>query len=324
MNSLDCISQNVKAAVERFKNCPTPPHQTLLEYNTRLSELTGMQVFLKHEQMQHTGSFKYRGALNCILSLSQQEREAGVLTASSGNHGMACAMAAKAASVPLTVYVPNNASKLKLKKIRDLGATVKVADGDCLVAETQARMEAKQQHKVYISPYNDSTVMAGQGTIGYELVQQHSKLDAVFIAVGGGGLVGGVGAYLKTIQPHTQIIGCWPQNSPAMAKCLEAGEIMHVDESSTLSDGTAGNVEEGAITFGVCQQVIDDQVLVTEAAIREQMLNMMKYEQLIIEGAAAVAIAGAIDFAPRLKDKNVAIVLCGRNVAYDTFMSLHS
>ncbi len=324
MHSLDRISQNISAAVERFKNCPTPPHQTLLEHNSRLSELTGMQVFLKHEQMQHTGSFKYRGALNCMLSLTQQERDAGVITASSGNHGMACAMAAKAASVPLTVFVPHSASELKLNKIRRLGAVVKVVDGDCLVAETQAREEASQQQKIYISPYNNHAVMAGQGTIGAELVHQHSKLDAVFIAVGGGGLIGGIGAYLKTIQPHTRIIGCWPKNSPAMANCLDAGKVIHVDESPTLSDGTAGNVEEGAITFDVCEQVIDDKVLVTEAAIKEQMVNLMKYEQLIIEGAAAVAIAGAISYAHHFEGKNVAIVLCGRNVSYDTFMSLHT
>ncbi|MCW8090887.1 threonine/serine dehydratase [Alteromonas sp. ASW11-130] len=322
MNSLKGISQNVLAAVERFSHCPTPPHRTLLERNNRLSELTGMQVFLKHEQMQLTGSFKYRGALNCILSLSSTERAAGALTASSGNHGMACAMAAKAASVPLTVYVPENASALKLKKIGSLGATIKKVAGDCLNAETEARMEATKQGKTYISPYNNHSVMAGQGTIGVELLTQLPELDAVFIAVGGGGLIGGVGALLKAKRPDIKVIGCWPSNSPAMARCLEAGQIIQVDESPTLSDGTAGNVEDNAITFEVCQQVIDEKVLVTENEIRNQMLDMLKNEQLVVEGAAGVALAGAIKYGSALKGKNVAIILCGRNIAYETLFSI--
>ncbi|MCW8106913.1 threonine/serine dehydratase [Alteromonas ponticola] len=316
------IEKDVLAATERFKHCQSPPHSTLLEHNPRLSDLTGMQVYLKHEQMQLTGSFKYRGALNCILSLTEQQRKAGVITASSGNHGMACAMAAKAAAVSLTVYVPENASPLKLSKIQNLGAKVKQVEGDCLVAETQARTEAAKLEKTYISPYNDHMVMAGQGTIGVELLNQLPDVDAVFLAVGGGGLIGGVGAHLKATRPATKIIGCWPKNSAAMAKCLEAGAIIHVDESPTLSDGTAGNVEDDAITFEVCQQVIDDTVLVSEEAIRKQLLQLLKNEQLVVEGAAAVALAGAIEYAPKLKDKKVAIILCGRNVAYDTFRSI--
>ncbi|NMH60090.1 threonine/serine dehydratase [Alteromonas ponticola] len=322
MNSPASIGRQVEAALTRFTQCQTPPHQTLLEHNNRLSDATGMQIYLKHEQMQRTGSFKYRGALNCILSLTEEERQAGVLTASSGNHGMACAMAAKAAAVPLTVYVPENASTLKLSKIHNLGATIKQVEGDCLVAEMQARNEATRLSKRYISPYNDSTVMAGQGTIAAELLRDLPDIDAVFIAVGGGGLIGGVGAYLKAARPEIEVIGCWPANSPAMAKCLDAGRIIEVEESPTLSDGTAGNVEDGAITFDICQQVIDDKVLVSEDEIRAQLNALVSNEQLIVEGAAGVAIAAAVQYAPKLKGKKVAIILCGRNIAHETLTSL--
>ncbi len=311
------IVGNINTTWQRMQLSTTPPIQTPLEHSARLSKQSGMQVFLKNEQLQHTGSFKYRGALSRILSLDDAGRQNGVITASSGNHGMACAMAAREAGVALTVYVPHDASPLKVEKIRGFGATVIHADGDCLVAEKAAAKDAEEQGMTYISPYNDELVMAGQGTIGKELLHQQPHLDAVFIAVGGGGLISGIGAWLKAHSPRTKIIGCWPHNAPAMAECLKAGKIKEVDETATLSDGTAGGVDDGAITFEVCQQVIDDTIRVSEDAIASALKDMVAFDSTIVEGAAAVAIAGALEYAPQLAGKNVAIILCGKNIAFD-------
>jgi len=245
-----------------------------------------------------------------------------VVTASSGNHGMACAYAAGETRVPLTVYVPAGASALKLEKIKSFGARVIQVEGDCLQAEIQARADAQNNNKRYISPYNDLQVMAGQGTIGRELLTEGQTLDAVFISVGGGGLIGGVGAWLRQHSPHTRIYGCWPENAPAMGHCLERGEIGEVDESDTLSDGTAGGVEPGAVTFDVCKQVIDEHVYVPEHAIAKHIQQFARRERMIIEGAAAVAVAALEQRAPNLKGKRVAAILCGRNIAFDTLMQV--
>lgn len=316
------VANRVDQAHQQLTTAATPPYATALEYNLRLSHQHGMNVYLKHEHMQHTGSFKYRGALNRILSLDPASRQRGVVTASSGNHGMACAMAARESQVPLTVFVPEHASALKVKKIRALGADVRHAPGDCLVAELTAADMANTEGKTYISPYNDHLVMAGQGTVGLEMFNQLPALDAVLIAVGGGGLIGGTGAWLKAHHPHIEIIGCWPANAPAMAECLNAGSVIEVDEQPTLSDGTAGGVEPGAITFDVCQAVIDHQIRVSEAAIADALHDTLTEERMIIEGAAGVPLAALAQCEKRLAGKNVAVVLCGRNIATDTLKDM--
>ena len=312
---IDTVAQRVDHAHSQLRKAATPPYQTALEYNFGLSQRHGMNVYLKHEHMQHTGSFKYRGALNRILSLDDASKKKGVITASSGNHGMACAMAAKESGVPLTVYVPESASPLKVKKIKAMGAEVIHAPGDCLVAELAASDKANTEGLTYISPYNDNIVMAGQGTIGLEIFNQLPAVDAVVIAVGGGGLIGGTGAWLKAHNPHIDVIGCWPENAPAMAKCLEAGKVIEVEESETLSDGTAGGVEPGAVTFEVCQAVIDRKVFVSEEAIAQSLYDAIFEERMIIEGAAAVALAALSQCESELAGKNVAVVVCGRNIA---------
>ncbi|GGW79121.1 threonine/serine dehydratase [Alteromonas halophila] len=311
------IVERINTTWQRMQSSSTPPVHTPLDISTRLSDLAGMQVYLKGEHLQHTGSFKYRGALSRILALDDAGRKKGVITASSGNHGMACAMAAREAGVAVRVFVPQDASPLKVQKIEALGAQVIHADGDCLVAEKTAAQEAEREGKAYISPYNDELVMAGQGTIGKELLHQQPHLDAVFIAVGGGGLISGIGAWLKAHSPATRVIGCWPQHAPAMAECLKAGKICEVDEKPTLSDGTAGGVDEGAITFDVCQQVIDDTVLVSEEEIARALKDMVAFDNTIVEGAAAVAIAGALKYAPQLQGQRAAVILCGKNIAFD-------
>ncbi len=272
--------------------------------------------------MQHTGSFKYRGALNKLLNLTDSQQQAGIVVASTGNHAMACAFAAADLNIDATVLVPESVDECKLAQISRLGANVMLVDGDCLAAETAAHALAERENKTYVSPYNDVHVIAGQGTVGIELAQQLPDLDAVFVAVGGGGLIGGVGHYLKSLHPHVDVIGCWPSSAPVMARCLEAGQVIEVAEQATLSDATAGNIEANALTFRLCQQVIDKHVLINEQQIATVIQQTLEHERQVIEGAAAVAIAGALSLSEQYAHKQVAVIVCGRNIAFSKLSSI--
>lgn len=293
---------------------------TPLERSVLLSQQLGRELYLKCDHLQHTGSFKFRGASNKLRLLSDEQRQHGVITASSGNHGQAVALAGKLMGVSVTVYAPETAAAIKLETIRALGGQVELVAGDTLNAELAGEKAARQQHKTYISPYNDLQVVAGQGTCGMELVEQQPDLDAVFVAVGGGGYIAGIGTVMKQLSPKTQIIACWPENAASMYSALEAGHIYPVEEQETLSDGTAGGVEPGAITFPLCQQVIDRKVLVSETEIRQAMRMIAASDRWIIEGAAGVALAAACKLVPELRGKKVAVVLCGKNIVLEKYL----
>ncbi|MNM48905.1 L-threonine dehydratase catabolic TdcB [compost metagenome] len=293
---------------------------TPLTYSARLSATSGCNVLLKCEHLQHTGSFKFRGASNKIRLLPADQQQQGVIAASSGNHGQALALAGKVVGVPVTVYTTTSASAYKVEAMRALGAEVVCLPTDPLSAELEAASQAKAQGKPFVSPYNDLQVIAGQGTIGIELFEQAPDLDAVFVAVGGGGMIAGIGAALRALKPGTEIIGCWPENAPTLQQSLKAGEIIEMEEADTLSDGTAGGVEPGAITFPLCQALLTDTVLVSEGEIRAAMREIASSERWIIEGAAAVAVAGMQKLAGRYSGKRVAVILCGRNIVLDKFL----
>jgi threonine dehydratase len=236
-----------------------------------LAQGAGTEVWLKLESDQVTGSFKARGGTNKLLSLDEAERSGGVVAASSGNHGAGVAHAAQQLGCPLTVFVPTTAAPTKVARIRGLGAQVQAHGEDCAQTEAHARRWAVERGQPYISPYNDLDVVAGQGTIAFELMDQLDGFEAVFVSIGGGGLISGIGSYLNAVRPGVEIVGCSPAQSPAMHACLAAGRIMDVPCYETLSDATAGGVEPGAVTFGLCQRVVRRSLLVDEAAIASAM-----------------------------------------------------
>jgi len=291
-----------------------------LERSRALSNALGCEVLLKAEHLQPTGTFKIRGATNKIRVLGEDGRRTGVVTASTGNHGLAVARAGALAGVPVTVYVAASTAKSKMEAIKELGAQLVVVDGNPLDAELQARRRGAQEKRPYISPYNDLDVVAGQGTLGMELIEQAPQLDAVFISVGGGGLIGGTGTAIKQLRAQTRVVGVWPENSPCMLRALEAGQIIEVAESPTLSDSTAGAVEPGSVTFPVCQSVIDQTVTVSESEIAAAMRSIAATEHWIVEGAAGVALAGLTKVADTYRGQKVAVVLCGRNIALEAFL----
>jgi threonine dehydratase len=284
---------------------------TPIEHSRFLSEASGANVHLKLENLQATGSFKLRGATNALLSLGSGAT--GVVAASSGNHGMAVAHAARIAGIDALIFVPESATPSKLEAIEALGAEIRRVDGDPVLAETAARVHADEFGLPYLSPYNDPRVVAGQGTIGVELASDLQRTDVLFASLGGGGLIAGAGGYLKRTR-GTHVVACSPVNSPVMHESLRAGRILDLPSFPTLSDGTAGGIEPGAITFDLCREIVDDSLTVSEDEIRVAMRLIIGRHHTLIEGSAAVAVAGFLQTADRWAGKEVVIVLCGANV----------
>jgi len=289
-------------------------------HQTRILPSPGLgdQVFFKLENEQQTGSFKARGAMNKLLCVDPEKRKNGVIAASSGNHGAAVSYGAKALGTTATIYVPNYADPAKVAAIEALGGTVIHHGDDCVDTEGFARARCAETGQTYISPYNDAEVVAGQGTIAVELRAQIPDLSAVFVAVGGGGMIGGIGAYLKAINPNIQIVACSPANSPALHACLQAGMIKDVPCEHTLSDATAGGIEHGAITFELCRSVIDESLLLDESSIATGMRRIYEEHGMMVEGAAGLALAGYLQVAQYYAEKKVAIILCGANMGEKT------
>ena len=309
------VAEHARSAEERIR-----PYvrQTPVEESPELSRLTGARVFLKLENLQLTGSFKLRGALNKLLSLGAEERRRGVVAASSGNHGAAVAHGAKLLGLRVVVYVPESASPAKIAAIEARGAEVRRIAGDGVLAEIAARRYADDHGLTYLSPYNDAEVVGGQGTIGVELARQIETLDAVYVALGGGGLISGLAGYLRSLDPAIEFVACSPANSSVMADSVRAGRILDQESEPTLSDGTAGGVEREAITFELCRALVDRYLEVSEAEIAAAMRLVIGRHHTLVEGAAAVPVAALLKDRELAADRTVAVVLCGANVALET------
>jgi threonine dehydratase len=276
-------------------------------------------VYLKLENLQHTGSFKVRGALNFLLSIHDSGDR--FVTASSGNHGAAVAFACKKIGRVATVYVPTDTSQTKVDAIDALGAEVRVVGSDCIEAEAAARAFAEQIGRPYISPYNDPYVIAGQGTVATEVCRQLAVVDTAIIAVGGGGLFSGMGSWLRHEHPSIQLIAASPANSAIMAASLSAGRIVDLESLPTLSDGTAGGIEHDTITFPLCRKLVDDFDLIAEEAIAASMRSMFLNQHVRVEGAAGCALAALLHRRDQLRG-NVVVVICGGNVSDATIREI--
>jgi len=291
--------------------------KTPLMESPYISQLSKAHIYLKLESEQYTGSFKIRGATNKILSLTNDEKTKGVITASTGNHGQALAKALKSTQTKGIVYVPENADQSKIDAIRRYGAEVEYYGKNSLETEMYAKNKAKEKSAIWVSPYNDFQIVAGQGTISIELLEQLENIDAVFVTIGGGGLISGIGTHLKTKSPKTKIIGCLPENSAEMYECIKTRNFVESNNKETISDGSAGGFEQGSITYEICKQVVDDFVLVTEEEIKNAIKLMIDIHHKIIEGAAGVALASFLKVRQNYEDKNVVIVICGGNISTD-------
>lgn len=292
--------------------------KTPLLYSAQLSKLCEGKVYLKLESEQYTGSFKARGAMNKVLWLNEKGNEKGVITASTGNHGMGVARALSILEMKGKVVVPNNVVPAKYEALKSFGSEIQKYGDDCFVSETYAGDIAKNEGLTYISPYNDPQIIGGQGTVGVEIVEQHpAKIDNLFVTVGGGGLISGIGTYMKFISPETKIFGCQPENSPEMTLSVRTDSYVTVPSKDTLSDGSAGAFEEDSITFPICKAIIDEFFLVAEKEIAASINLILTMERKLIEGAAGVAVASFLQNVERFRGQTSVIVICGGNISKD-------
>ena len=314
MDNQELGIEDIKRARERIGSIA---RRTPLEHSRWLSSELGREVFLKLECLQVTGSFKLRGAMARLSALTDDERARGVLTVSAGNHGLAIAHCSEVLDFETTIVVPESASRAKVAGIRRYAVTLIERGATYDDAERAARDLERESGATFVSPYNDREVIAGQGTVGLEILEESGAVDAIVVPVGGGGLLAGVAIAVKALKPNVRVFGAEPLTSPTMTAALEAGGIIEIEEQETIADGCAGNVEPGSITFPIIQRLVDGIILVSEESIRSVMARVAREDHLMIEGSAAVSIAALSDDV--FEQKRVAAIVSGRNISLDLF-----
>ena len=257
-----------------------------------------------------------------LSTLTEDQRARGVLTVSAGNHGLAVAHCCEALGIHATIVVPESASRAKVEAIRRFPVTLIERGADYDAAERAAREMECESGSTFVSPYNDRDVIAGQGTIALELLEDKPDLAAIVVPIGGGGLIAGVAIAAKSINPQIKVYGVEPFVSATMTAALEAGRILEIREEPTIADGCAGNIEPGSVTFPIIQQFVDDVFLVSEESIQKTIVSVAREEHLIIEGSAALSIAALDD--SRLLSTSVGLLVSGRNISLDTFAGIIS
>ncbi|KAF9763810.1 hypothetical protein IL306_002979 [Fusarium sp. DS 682] len=284
-------------------------YQTPLIPAKKIGRPSNAEVLFKAENFQLTGSFKVRGAMS-KLSASGQGR---LITASSGNHGIGCALASQTLSKDLTVVLPETVIPAKLNMIKSYGVDVILHGVETGLAEQHAQKLAASGDYTYVSPYNDPDIVAGQGTIGLELLEQCDHIDNIFISMGGGGLISGVGTVLKANNPRIKVYGVSAINSKALAASMAAGRVVETEHLPTLAEAVAGGMDEDSITLELANAVVDEVIECNEDEIREALREIAWSESMIVEGSAALALAGFNKVASNLSGQTSVILLCGSN-----------
>jgi threonine dehydratase len=279
-----------------------------------LSEITGMEIFCKLDNLQRTGSFKERGARNALAQLPPEQKKRGVIAASAGNHAQALAYQGKLLGIPATVVMPQYAPLIKVSNCQKLGANVVLHGKDFTEAKARAHEMAAEKGLAYIDGYDDPAIIAGQGTMGLEIVEQTPTLDAVIVPVGGAGLIAGVSLAIKTLRPQTKVIAVEAENVASFSAALEAGKPTKVKLHPTLADGLA-IPQVGSNAFEIASKHVDQAVTVSEEQIAIAILRLVELEKSVVEGAAATPLAAVLSGKLRdLAGGRVVLLLCGGNI----------
>ncbi len=286
--------------------------RTPLRHSTALSELAGGDVYLKLEHEQITGSFKLRGAYNALAVMPAEERARGVVASSAGNHGLGVAMAARHFGVAATIFVPARAPEVKKRGIAALGATVDDQSADYDVAMTTAKAYAAGRGARYINPCLGNPLLAGQGTVGLEILEELPDTASIVLPVGGGGLLGGVASIVRRVAPMVRIIGAQSINTAAMARSLEASRVVDIPSVPTLADGLAGQIDAEALDIG--QHGLDEMVVLSEDEIAEAIAWLAHVESAVVEGSGAVGVGAVLHRKVAILPMPAVIVLSGGNI----------
>ena len=288
-------------------------YETPCPHSQTLSELSGSTVHVKLENLQMTGSFKERGAANLLLQLDDAERRRGVVAASAGNHGLAVAFHAARLGIPTTIVMPTYAPLIKVTSARRYSAEVILHGANYDEAYERAREVEQASGAVFVHPFDDARVVAGQGTLGLELLAQVEDLEAVVVPVGGGGLIAGVALAVKARRPSVRVIGVEAAAMPSMQQALQARQRVRVPPAPTIADGIAVR-RVGEVTFDVAQRLVDEVVTVNEEELANAILLLLEIEKTVVEGAGAAPLAALLNRPLGLAGRRVALVLSGGNI----------
>jgi len=302
--------KDVEAAYGRIRDhiyCSPAPH------SHALSKMTGQQVFLKLDNLQRTGAFKERGALNKILTLTGDEKQRGVIAASAGNHAQAVAFHATDRGIRSRIVMPLTTPLVKVSSTTNFGAEVVLHGANYDEAYAEAVRMGTEEGMTFLHPFDDDAVIAGQGTIGIELLEQVQGLEAVVVPIGGGGLIGGVACAIKELNPKVRVIGVQTERLPSMLRAAEAGEPVTIPAEATIADGIAVR-RAGEHTLPLVQRYVDELVTVDEEEIAKAILVLLENEKLLAEGAGAVALAALLQHKTRLNGQRTAVLVCGGNI----------
>lgn len=298
--------------------------RTALLYSRFFSEACGGRVYLKLENLQVTNSFKIRGAINKILHLPEEEKNRGIVTASAGNHAQAVAIGAEKLNLPVKIVVPKTTPTIKIEKIRK-HKVEPILHGEIYdEAEKYAIELAKREGTTYVSAYNDEFVIAGQGTIGLEILEDLPNISMIIVPVGGGGLISGIGLAVKSRKPKVRIIGVQSEASPVMFESLKAGRLVDTEVRESIADGLCGGVEKGSMTFEMTRKYADDFWLVKEEMIRKAIYLLWKEEKQVVEGSGAAPVAALLEHAQALSGETVVLVISGGNIDEHLFQKVIS
>jgi threonine dehydratase len=305
------VFDDIEAAAQRIA---PQVFLTPCPFSVPLSEATGMRVYCKLEYLQRTGSFKERGARNALLLLDGAQRKRGVIAASAGNHALGLAYHAQELGIPATVVMPRFAPLTKVVNCRRYQATVLLHGANIGEARVRADELVSAQGLTYINGFDDPTIIAGQGTLGLEVAQQVSDVEAVIVPIGGGGLVAGIALALKHLKPHVRIFGVEPEHAASFTAALAARHPVEIEIKPTLADGLSVP-KVGANAFRIARELVEKTVLVSEHALAQSVVRLMELEKAVVEGAGAASLAACLaGLLPELKGKNVVLPLCGGNI----------
>ncbi|EJS94904.1 threonine/serine dehydratase [Pectobacterium wasabiae] len=314
-------SVTLKDIYDASQQIKTTIRRTPLDHSQELSALVGAEIRLKMENLQQTGSFKLRGAANVLANLDAEQRHAGVIAPTAGNHGLGLAYAGQVAGIPVTLFLPRSADPMKIAAMQGCGARVMFFD-DVEEARQAAIVVAQQSGATFVSAYDNPYMIAGGGTIGLEIMEDWMDAEVILVNIGGGGLISGIATAAKAINPAIEVWGIQSEASPTFARWKEAGDTLPVDLAPSIAEGVSGYIEPSAMTWPLVRDRVDRVLTVSEAEIKAAMLSMLDLHRHVVEPSGVPVVAGAIRYAKEIGGRKTVCVVTGRNISSQRYLML--